>query len=885
MVKLKSIYYGGNININKDKNKESNISSIFNLYEKIPINSVMNNEFTEVINPRPLDGTFFFKSVSYQDLSKNLMKTLAMPPKGPIHEHCYCEFCDNDGPQYHAEDCTGPYDYEILTEDGKIFYEKKINSVFSRSELDEIIDSGRDIYYKDIYPNRGVQKFISNNIRNPNFSNVLQIKYSMRDDSGEPIIIPIKVTPYYGITIRNVPFVKDNDFDKFSKFLHKTIINEYGGIPGGIIQDDTWVTNINGIFNVCGETQNIDLEKIFSFIVEFKDRLKEDNGINIYELINSSLKGFITIKFSYSVGNVGIKVQCIIRRGGSVSIFLSYSNKVGDTIHGLSILENKERNVISKDVLQEISDKIYIILFEGLNVVYEKEVSGKSIKDTKIMNTSIPYKVTNDQFKYSVNFKKANFPPQPSGCQNKGISNPSSTTKANIKRPVPFSFSKGKSPTPGMVIKDEGVKSTGAKLIGDRLNLVEPCSEPLAGNTGDNKYIKNVKYSTLTDVISKKKLKRMFDTELIDDRDKLLRYVNMYIAGSTSVREKVFRRTLFGFPNNLFSEDSGEYNNIKKGNEIIPKLKEGEAAKDNIPLKDTQMVVQRDINSAVYVPGTQLANFDGNNKLIRDYREYPGLMKFTSEKYKSLLLSIANNYIDSLVVIDNIPKPIPVNKSFLSTLNNNYIMTLTPQLSNYEKIKQTNNEFIGYVSDDTFYVCKSANNNPFEYTGNIKSVVYPYEIHSLDFNEEYEQLIFIDKTTGVIYEYGKNVSWYFRNSTIEFHVEIDKSYPKGLVKLSFVNGKQIPHDIAEELNLFEFGGNREYLFIPPREYRKINDSGIYKFTMNWYIDNDKYYRLIPNQPFILVDDYEIVDKKEVFKTVKKVLQDDYTQELLFFIYN
>jgi hypothetical protein len=870
MVKVKSIYYGGNINIvkkdkkaKKDETDETDsIMNIFTLYDNIPVNCFMDKEYTESINPLPVIGTFFSKSVSYQDLKeKNVKRVFSMPPKGPMQQHTVCPFCDNEGPQYHTEDCTGPYDYNFLTKDGFLFYANKINSTFSGEQLREIIDEQGMIYYKDIYPNRGVQKIISEDIRSHNFSNVLQLKYSLKNDDGEGIIVPIKITPSYGITARNVPWVETNTFDTFSRFLHESLIVKWGEVEGRKYETiNTWITNINGIFNLCGDNENIDLGQVYTVI---SNSPKETTNYNIYDYINSSLKGFVSVKFAWKVldkdkEKIKIKVSATIRSGGSVTVFLSYGSTAADKSNGITLLDSPDKQLLGKDLLVEVCNIIYKDMFKGTNFCIAKQEHKGVHQDTKIMNMSIPYKIEDNKFKYDMNFKVSKFPPQPSGCQNKGLTSSSTLVKSNIRRPVPFSFSRGVAPTHGMVIKREGIKSSGVKLIGDRINMVEPCCELVSGTVKDTTFIKNVVYSKLGNLINESKLETLVDTKSLTNKPELLlKELNKYIGGLSGVREKMFRRTMFGFPNNLYSEDSAEANGIQEGIEHAPDFDKGATLINQTD--KIRCIKQQDSNSIVYVPGTQLEHFGGNGTLVRDSRCFPGLMKFSKDE--GFLRFVVDRYLSTLVIENKEYLP-ATQPQIENMINGGDCHTITiPTNSQFQRIKSSNGiTFSGYIVGEKFYVVDN------DFVGNYEErrknkyddtrcVVYPTKAkrESIEIEDGHTLIVICEKG---IFEYGKTPSWYFKNAILEIEVEMDNPIAN-LIKL------KLPKNVKANITLMTYNREDGYLFVPTKVYKTITRSGVYKFQFNYYQDSDLFYKLVPNQPFILFNEgYKVPEREQ-----------------------
>lgn len=883
MVELKSIYYGGNININKNKKEVDKRKNIFDLYHNINVAYVISKDGKDIVcSKNDLKDNFISKSASYKNFGDtSIKKSFSMPPKGPIHEHTFCPFCGNRNLQYHLEDCTGPYNMEILTEQGYIFYRNKINSTFSREELQEIIENDEDIYYQDIYPPRGVQKINDERLSNPNFNNVVQAKYIV-EANGTQVIIPVKVTPYYGITVRNVP--GDIEFKELSKTLHdKLIINSGRQSDSKVIKDETWITNINGIFNVCGDNENLDLSRV-------NDRVKyisNEDSLHIYENNYNSLLGTITIKMAYQVpsdSDKRVKAVIIIKRGGSVSIFLSYGSKLSEFSVGMTNFSNKDKKYLTTKYLKTVANNIYNLIF--VNNFCIQSDKKQTLIENKIMNTSIPYTKKGSEITYKSNIPSINAPPQPSGCQNKGLTR-ESVTKVMIKRPVPFSFRDGVAPGRNLLVKTEGIKSTGAKLKGDRRDLVEPCTEPISGKEGVTRLFNNIKYSDDNDIITQSKFEKMFDMDNFHDSlDDLLEELNEYIGESQGVREKFFRRIMFGFPNNLYTEDSAEFNKIKEGIEIIPDIDTDKTLSSKKVTK-TKKIVQKDINSAVYIPGTQLKNFGGNNKFQRDYRQFDGLMKFANEQGRPILMEIIRRSLYSKYIqpSGNIVKPLPYSEKYNNTITH-YI--IVPKHSDYMKF----DEIICYNLDNMFYIVDKIDKNE-SYETRIEKCKIDEGIcilpNHLDENIETLQekllddqlLILIDSNSKnmKLYEYGRKFSWYIRNSIFKFHVTREND---NFVSLKMVDNEELPEYIKELL--FEDKDKNLMLFVPKSSVKKISSDGIYNFYINYYIDNEEYYNIVPNQPFILLENFIRENKKNVYKIVSPK-ENDPTREILEYLLN
>ena len=890
MVELKNIFYGANINIQKkeslqnDDTTPSNLKgkgNIFKIYRNSDINCYMSKRNNAILYKNDdVVNTFISKSVSYQDLTdKKVREVFSMPPKGPIHEHTFCLHCKETGPKYHLESCSGPYDDEILNEKGYMFYSDKISSTFSDEELLEIIEEENPtIFYKDIYPSRGIQKLSSENYRCVNFSNVVQYRYVVECD-GKELIVPIKVTPYFGITLRNVPLCKSTEFETFQNSMFGKLIKEFGGQKESKIKPEyTWITNMNGIFKACGEEQILNLENVYNKI---KSSIFNDSDCTIYDTIFSTLKGYITLKIKYK-DNVKATVQ--IKRGGSVHIFISYAKTLEEYSMGFQLLESQSKDLINKGLLTKIANFVNKSIFEGNEFAEIYNKPKGLLFDAKVMNTVIPYKIKEDKkgnqsLYYTTDIKTADFPPQPSGCQNKGLSDSSRLIKANIRRPVPFSFTHGVPPMRNMSMIDEGIKSTSVKLRGDNPNLVEPCSQIISGKEFLTKNFDRITFSRTSNVLHESILNNF--KNLPEETD-VIAELNDIISKTTSVKNKMLRRALYGFPNNKYSEDSAEYNKIKKGIEIVPSLQHDEKLENReVSMEKTQKIQQPDINSAVYFPETQLKKFEGDNTFVRESRNYKGLFDYDKED----LLSIVSCYLEKLNIQapkgHNEPISITIDK-FLKDFENRDKLSgfLIPYTSTYEIVNINNTDFVCYKLKNSVYIINPVGNvnEDFDFKNEKFSINLPFDLNTTDIESIYDEIKINEK---LIIKEGDNVfvltndpSDILKNDTIEFYVS--KSELKNTIKLSLPhNMEELPNDLP--FDLINTKKDKNLLFVPSKQQNAIDGDGVYKFYFNYYIDTDGFCKLVNNQPFILLENMVKNSKKKlVYKKVTNTLSDDQT---------
>ena len=307
----------------------------------------------------------------------------------------------------------------------------------------------------------------------------------------------------------------------------------------------------------------------------------------------------------------------------------------------------KPEEEINVQFLQDIKEKFLGVVEI---ITEEKEDYLSSHHDEKIMNTTIPYMIDKDgKFKYDFKFFKSKndkvlYPPQPEGCRNR-IKELGNFTKSDIRRPVPFSFSKGKSPMPGVVLSLEGIKAKGKNYTKGNL-LYEPCCEMLKGTNGKGKF-KDIEFQNKNPFISIEKFEEMSDNLNQKKNIEFQKEIDTFIKNTTSTKKKMIRRLVYGFPNNKFVGDSEDDNNIYMGYDEKPKLTNNKIQNDE-PLHQRENILQRDIHSGVYVPGKQLENFGGDSTLIRDHRSFIGLYELFNTIYnkEEMVEKIIKCYFD-----------------------------------------------------------------------------------------------------------------------------------------------------------------------------------------------------------------------------------------------
>lgn len=868
---IRDVNYGYNINMNNQK--ETDLAEFYN---HITINTKMNKKQTEPIHPNPIASSFIAKSYYYENISGATRVINSLPPKGPIRELTMCPYCKQEGPQYHLEDCAGPYNDEILTDEGIEYYSEKIIATYDDSELENL----KFIFYKDIFPNRGLQRLLSEQYKVSSFPNVIQLKYitqpvfsgpiiptelqsTIGNDHEDGIIIPMKVTKQLGVSAKNIPFYLPETYPKkFSTMIMKKL-SEWNGSK--IEENGTWITDMNCIFKITDNTQCLSMKKINTFIKAKINNKKIKIGNKSYPIHGYTFSSY-TNSINFKILYQQMKASINIKGGGSVHLFLSYGTNDDKKWMKNEFIEKEERptekkldgnggikmlNAVRNIVVDLINIIIDINKDENEKIIEDKKIQKSVYYDKKILNTSVPWTVDNGKFSYQPNIKaEGSFPPQPESCRNR-VPKKTTLTKADIKRPVPFSFSQGKPPMKGLAIMDEGKISTGKKLLGGRKRLYEPCCEVIQGNSKGIKGIGNPEYEPDNFVITPKEMKEMYDSvgDINTDTKEFKRRTNTYLAYATSTREKLFRRMLYGFPNNKSPDDTAKRNHIKSGYEEQPILKSDEVY-NNKKTKDFKRKKQSDIYSGVYVPGTQLKNFKGNNQLIRDTRRFKGLMDYNDESLKPLLLEMIECYFDKFSTYndnESLPSLIPICDEnlpeFLEKVQNNTIQyIITPKKAVYTTKGTTK----GFEFENHFF---SLDTEEIKTDSNIV-VHYPIPLQEpKEISERvngFEQLIAIDDKNNVYQWYNTMDQDYLQKSILQFKVEKKKN--NNLIKITLPSGKNIDEDL---IDLFPFNGDK-YLFVPTKVQQKLKDNNVYRFAFNFFHDTDGIVKPIPNQPFVVV---------------------------------
>ena len=77
-----------------------------------------------------------------------------------------------------------------------------------------------------------------------------------------------------------------------------------------------------------------------------------------------------------------------------------------------------------------------------------------------------------------------------------------------------------------------------------------------------------------------------------------------------------------------------------------------------------------------------------------------------------------------------------------------------------------------------------------------------------------------------------------------------------MVSVSYTNGTLIPSGYCEIMNLFD----NNNLFVPPSDFKKFVEGkskkfreGYYRFNFNYFLEGEGRYRLVPNQPLLVIE--------------------------------
>lgn len=756
MYKLENVFYG--CFLNKSKSQKDSLD-LYRLFESLKdnIGITISEDYTEIAYPE--NKSNIFTSIGYSYNFKDSMYFGIMPPRGPIPTFTKCAICDHIGPQYHDTSCEGSDEYLIVEEKSK--FSKRIKEKFPNAKDDDII------MYKDLYPPRGIQMMETEKISRLNFPNLMELKYLT--NTGNTIVIKIDRTK--SMSIINVPyeFMQTTNEFKFERF-YKHIFEELRNKSIDLYNENS----INKIFTIKGIFKTIDKDKILNntgLYDYLKTKIRETNNIKSPVLSYSSMVDTINIKFIY---NDNFKITCLLRNGGSVQLFASLEEDSAIlSIEVLEMVKNYLKSILASSNVEEF--------------IYPRTIFKGLMFETKIMNTYVPkdYSAT----------KVA--PPQPNVCRNQMNKN---LKTSYIHRPVPFSFTMGEPPMKGLVIEEQGVQSKNDEMTINGKPLYVPCCTSLTGTYKSTK--KTLELSFEKYVKSPSVLKDLASSldaspKEITNEKKLKEMVDESIEKLTSTKQVLFRRLMYGFPNDKYEEDDGEKYNISK--------------------KDT-----KDKYCGVYIPGTQDPKFGGDGRKIRDSRIFKGLLDeqhFKPENkdvVKKKLLDIVKSYCDTKIrIIDN--KLIPIHSNNIELFKENKTKMMFQYIQVNTKINKT---FKPYNENDY--------NNYIESGHLTNQLVASFE------NKTY---IWYPKISD---DYMKYASFTFK---------VLNPNEKNLIQLRTPTGT--PKKI-EDIEFYK----EDYLFVPASVSSKVSTGKVYLFVFNHFLDESKV-GIIPNQPFLYVDDDEI----------------------------
>jgi hypothetical protein len=929
---LRDVYYGYNINQpdviseNKDENKEN----IFSIYDKADISSALNDSRTAIVHPESgYYGKIVAKSVAIQNLKEGLREIKTMPPKGPIRELCQCPACGETGPRFHTEICPGPYDNEIFTLDGLKFYTDKITA---NSDALSSLRNNSQLFYRDLFPERGIQKLKSDRLKIAFFPNVVQFKWATSpiinnehfgNDFLDGMMITIKVSPHKGVNITHIPYYHpETEPETFLKTIDKLIMKDIIGISDTSwgISKVSYISHINGIYTVTKNDNIIDLNHV-------SDKIVSNVNLGIFGYTFSSYSSSIVFSFPIESNKIILKATINIKLT-SVTMFVSFGSSAESAKHNTSFIGHSKKSLskpIDIEVLKKIMEKLKILIFNDPKCYIQKKVKRYINEDGKIYNVSLPYNInkSTNLFEYLPKIKTGNAPPQPDKCRNK-VNGMSTLKQSYIKRPYPFSFTVGEAPSIGVTLKDEGVTTSAVKFLGNRRVLYEPCCDTITGkdyiksNKSDNT-ISKVTIFKNNNIITADEMKTLLNnidkvSEKPTDITKLKTDVRQVVMSMDSTKSAMFRRAMYGFPNDIFPEDSTLLNNIESGVEMAPKLNTTDEYNGK-PTKDIIKIEQPDIHSGVYVPGTQLKNYGGNNTFVRDHRQYYGLFKYLEDPAKKpLLFDVIKKYFDKHNIANSNPRslnPIPVTYELLQSRINDWYYIVIPKNSTSTIItipssNSKNNEYTAFQTENKLYIIDIVTNKendvfPNRLFKNIPisvkhEIIIPIKFDNVSFKDIANKLssnlkiimiepdnIFID--TKVFQWYPKISEDYIKNAV--FHFRVDTSIKNDeLIQILIPDGdKNIPINEPDRnlLEMFQFEG-KDCMFIQKTTRKNLDNGKVYSFVFNRYIENEKW-KLISNQPFILMNDQIVIGNKKTYETVKIPNSLEYTLMSLYVALN
>lgn len=925
-----------NINVNSDNTKTliNDFNSAIKYIKENKLSCKLSESKRKVIYEPDLENRIVSLHFSKtQGSSSNIREVFNMPPKGPILLFTECPYCNNIGPQYHEVECKGPYDHLILTEDGINHWADNIRQKIESGEIE--IDEDTGLFYKDLFPPTGILKMESEKNYTPGFDNMIEMKFRTqpflsgkryRNMHTNGINVTVRLGKKGELTITSCPYFTDNeDTDEtYYETLLTKILNDKNDIlknsskkskSDPIQEDKYFISSLNGIFDLNtnewfkknstekGKVLNLETYKTqmflgqlymyFNLLKEGDFWIKNPTYDSVYKSLRCSFNAFDMYKISID-----------IKESGIVRIFISYiktnpnyQNFRKDPGMFEEFEMNDYREITNKlsnnetIKYQKINHKLFIIVCQVLlfdihtlfrSTHYREDIFKDNVtvvsylNANKIQNTALDYTLTDSgEIKYNIGKNiKSPFPPQPQKCRN-------SIPKKLFQRPVPFSFG-GNAPTRNSVIRSEGVESNAKVLIGNRKVLIEPCCEKVKGKNPTGRY-KDMKFSS-GDVITQERLEEMEESlnETVGtiSKEQLLQYLLESIGQTTSVKHKMLRRIIYGFPNNKFQEDFASNNFIAEGYEYIPDVDKNTKIDFNRSYP-TKRVFQDDIACSVYIPGTQLTNYGGNNTFIRDSRKFVGLISLMDSKYnenevKEYLKNCIKNFLITHQSSDINTFPMPLTSSRFNdmvtegfkylTLDDKCDIPVIRIATNINLIEEIELQDGTVISRQQFK--DYTNTNELKKELSLSSIVYFIDIHEN------------------LYRWFLGINHYYMGKlTIDLKVGIDNDHPN-MIRLFYPNtNTSIRSDI---LNLQ--GDTNDYLIVLLSDRKKMSNNKVYRFGFNYYTQPPSssygclnYSRqLIEEQPLIPIhpiknlkrsyDTQEDVDRKiEIIKDLDELI--------------
>jgi len=417
---------------NIDQSKEKNIKSQYTFLNLKKLVQNFKLDINEKLNyikkpPRPA-----FVSKSYYQ--NNPEFSYNYPPKGPIPLYFECIYCEQEGPQFHLEDCKKPFESSLyLTEAGEKKYSKPVGTS-----------------YKLIVKKRGQKKIISTSVKNQRFSDNVELVYENENETHTIV----KIGKNGVINIISANFENKSIISDILKKINETgAINEseYHSDVFKIDKDTTYTYIILAQFNLYPKEHTLFYINLNAINLNLWDTPLFKQKINGKTYFKIGSKKYQIENYRYNSGNIisksnkqtnpfiqfdiilqHFKVGVLIYKKGAVQMRLSYLDKK---------FEQKIDHPLTLDTLSEV----YLFLKQLFKILIQ---NSSETEYPIIVNEIVPEK---KGIRNMVDGK------QPLVCQNH---------KGYELRPVPYSFY-GKCPMDNYYVRPEGKKRPDGKF--------EPC--------------------------------------------------------------------------------------------------------------------------------------------------------------------------------------------------------------------------------------------------------------------------------------------------------------------------------------------------------------------------------------------------------------------------